>query len=237
MRNFFSGLKLGRVFVALLVAGVSSQVMGADRIAKAVFIEPPKGAPEKVFFVALEKDAIEVPLPRRNFSPDVKLPKGDLVYAILPRPLGEEEPIPKGAPTVKIPSDWSRCYLLFNFDKDNKVFPLEVLAIDGSLNKFPPGDSRFVNLSQAWVKGKFGDKPIAISPGKIKNVEAPIKEFGPFYVALDYMEKGDEKSTPLERTNWQHNPRSRQVVLITKAAGSRYPTISALQDRVKVVEE
>lgn len=236
MMKILSGLRQGPLLLALVIAGVSSQAFGADRIAKAVFIEPPKGAPDVVYFVAPEKEAIEVALPSRTFSPDVELPAGDLVFAVLPRALGEGDAIPEGAPMVKIPKAWSRCYLLFTFQKDNKVFPIKVHPIDGSLNEFPPGQSRIVNLSPAMVRGKFGDEVVQVRPGGIENLEAPMKDFGAYPVAIDFLMKGDKKSQPLTRTSWQHNPRSRQVVLVTKPAGVKYPRIRALQDRVKVEE-
>lgn len=234
MSHFSREFRQGWLLIAILLAGLSSQAFGADRIAKAVFVDPPKNAPEKVYLVAPEQAAIEVPLISRRFSPDITLPKGDLVFAVLPRPLAEGEVIPKGAPTVKIPENWSRCYLLFIVQKTNKVFPLEVIPIDGSLNSFPIGHSRIVNLSLAMVKGKFGAELVAISPGKIENLDPPIKEFGHYPVVVDFMMKGDKASQPLARTTWQHNPKSRQVVLITKPGGVKYPRFKVLQDRVKV---
>ncbi|MFC7337241.1 hypothetical protein ACFQY0_08640 [Haloferula chungangensis] len=231
MMNVFSGLKYTALFFALMLVSVSSQSFGADRIAKAVFIDPPKGAPEKVFLVAPEEDAVEVPLQSRAFSADLALPKGDLVLAILPRPLAEGEAVPKGAPTVRIPEGWSRCYLLFTVDTKNKVFPLKAIPIDGSLNNFPVGHSRIVNLSLAMVKGKFGEDIITIPPGKIENLKPQMKDIGAYPVMVDFMMKGDPKPQPLARTNWQHNPLSRQVVLITKPTGVKYPQFKVFQDR------
>jgi len=236
MTNFYSRLKHGCVLIALVIACSSDHAWGADRIAKSVFIEPPKGAPETVYFVAPETEAVEIALPSRTFSPDVILPAGDLVFAVLPRTLAEGEAIPKGAPMVKIPKSWSRVYLLFKVQKENKVFPIEVIPIDGSLGKFQAGHSRIVNLSPAMVKGKFGDEIVSIMPGRIEDLKPPINELGPFPVMIDFMMKGDKKSKPLTRTNWQHDPMSRQVVLITKPAGVKYPRVRALQDRIKPEE-
>ena len=207
---------------------------GADRIAKAVFIEAPQDAPEKVYFAAPNQPGIEVALPTRNFSPDIELPAGNLTYAVLPRPLAEGEAIPKGAPLVKIPEAWSRCYLLFLFHSENKFLPIKVIPIDGSAKNFPLGDSRIVNLSKAMVMGKFGENVVRIRPGKIEDLKAPIKKFGPYLVAIDFLMKGDEKSTALSRTTWQHDPLSRKVVLITEPEGVKFPRLRTLQDRVKV---
>lgn len=217
--------------------GLPGEASAADRIAKAFFVDPPSVAPEKVFLVAPEQPAIEIPLPSRVWSQDIILPKGDLVFAVLPRVLAEDEVIPKEAPKVRIPAGWSRCYLLFTVETSNKFFPLKVTPINGSSDTFPIGDSRIVNLSHAMVKGKFGKQIVTISPGTIENLDPPIKEYGAYPVVVYFMMRGDKAPQPLARTNWQHNPQSRQVVLITKPDGVKYPRFRVLQDRVPVEEE
>ena len=226
--NFFRNLLRSLFFVVIFPV-----TLVAERTAKSVFIEAPGDAPKKVFLVALEEDAIEVPLPTRAFSPEIELPNGDLVFAVLPRPLAEDEEIPAEAPKVRIPKDWTHCYLLFTFEKTNKVFPVKVIVIDGSANEFPLGHTRIVNLSEARVRGKFGEQILNIEPKKIKTLEPQRKDRGAFPVAIDYLEKGAEKSRPLTRTNWQHDPRSRKVLLITKPAGVKFPRIRGIQDRVR----
>ena len=216
-------------FVSLGASGAE------DRIAKAVFIDPPKDAPRKVYFVALEEESVEVELPRRNFSDEIILPAGDLVYAVLPRELAEGESIPAGVPKVKINKNWDRVYLLFVFDKSKK-FPLKVTPIDGSASKFPAGHTRIVNLSQAKIRGKFGNKELDLAPNTIKNLEPVLNKLGHYPVALNYLEKGEKKSKPLSRTTWQHDPKSRQVILISKPAGARFPQVKSLTDRVVVAQ-
>lgn len=219
-----------------MLLGICGHLTAADRVAKAVFIEPPNGAPDEVYLVAPEQSVIKASLPSRTFSPDIVLPKGDLVLAVLPKPLGEDEGIPAGAPTIEIPKTWSRVYLLFIHDRENKVFPLKVVPIDGSKNQFPAGDTRIVNLSAAMVRGQFGDKVVGVRPGKVGDLDAPINEFGPYPVSIDFMMKGDTKPSPLARTTWQHDPDSRQVVLITDPDGGKRLRIRALSDRVRVAD-
>ena len=174
-----TGPNFSKVLLASLLFVALGPASAADRIAKAIFVEPPKDAPEKVFLISADKTGVAIELPSRNFSPDAILPKGDLVLAVLPRLLGEDEEIPKGAPVVRIPKEWSRTYLIFSFSKDNKVFPVEILPVDGSLNKFPLGESRIVNFSKANIKGQFGDKSVVVRSNQVVDLEAPRRDFGP----------------------------------------------------------
>lgn len=210
---------------------------GADRIAKAIFVEPPEDSPEKIYLISAEKNSIEVALPSRNFSPDIVLPQGDLVLAILPRLLSEDEQIPKGAPMVRIPKEWSRTYLIFAFTKDNKVFPMEALPVNGSSSVFPLGHTRIVNLSSAMVQGLFGEKVITIKPRAVEAMAPPREDFGSYPVKIDYLMKGDEKPSSLARTKWLHNPQARQIMLITKPATMNRPRIRGIEDYVSVVQQ
>ena len=207
-----------------------------DRVAKAVFIDPPNDAPRRVFLVAPEKDAIEVELPRRNLSEDIIIPAGDLVYAILPEKLEEGETVPAGMPVLKISSEWSRTYLIFEFDKKAKKFPIKVKAIDGSAGKFPAGHTRLINLTEARIHGKFGSKEVSLLPDQVKNLGPVVQGRGDFPVLIRCLEKGAEKPKTLKDTRWQHDPRSRQLVFISEPAGARIPTIRCLSDIEKITQ-
>ena len=234
--NFPLTAKLFRVISITLVASLS-QALGADRIAKAVFIEPPKGSPKTVYLITPDKGAIEVPLTSRNFSPAIELPPGDLVLPVLPRPLAEEEAVPKGAPTVKIPSTWGRTYLVFSFDKKNKVFPLKIVPINGSNSEFPLGHSRIINFSDALIAGKFNDKEVGVRPNEVKNISPPLNKVGDYQIEVRFLKKGEKEWAPLLQTAWLHNPAARQIIFVTSPATSRYPRVRALEDRGEIKEE
>ena len=225
-----------RVFLAISFFASLGLATAADRIAKAIFVEPPKDAPEKVFLISADKTGIEIELPSRNLSPDIVLPKGDLVLAVLPRMLSEDEEIPKGAPIIRIPKAWSRTYLVFAFSKANKVFPIEVLPVNGSVSQFPLGHSRIINFTPAMVKGQFGENIITVGPNKVEDMAPPRRDFGAYPVNVDYIMKGDEKPTSLMRSRWQHDPQSRQLLLITMSPTAKYPRIRGIQDKIPVQE-
>jgi hypothetical protein len=138
---------------------------------KAIFGGPPDGVPEKaVLFTGAKSDEIE--LPKRNLSPEVKLPEGDLVVAVLAEKPNQPE-IPPEAPKFKIPGTWTDCILLFFHDPKNKVFPVKVIPVNASAPDFPLGNTVMFNVSTATVMAKFGDQIVKVAPGTSASVKPP----------------------------------------------------------------
>ena len=207
------------------------------REARTFFVQPPKKAPEKVFLINT-KTAIEVTLPSRNLSPEVDLPKGELVFAILSKPLEEGQELPKAAPRVKIPETWSRCYLLFSYDKSNKFFPLKAVAINASGADFPKGSSRMINAtSEATVAARFGKEKVELKPGKAATVKAPRTGAGAFEVEIFSKKPDSERRSILCQSKWVHEPESRQLILAVDVPGQKKPRVFSLSDVIQKKEK
>lgn len=208
----------------------------SGREIRAVFLSPPKNAPKKAYLFSPGK-VLEVELPRRNFSPEVKLSAGELTFAVLSSPPVEGQEIPQSAPLIKIPEDWSRCYLIFVSDAKNQVFPARVLPINASESRFPLGHSRIINASNATVAGDFGGELVKIAPGKIETIKPPklmSDSEGAYRVKIDCLMKGEEEPFALSRTSWRHDPNSRQILFVVnppKGKG-KWPKIWGVTDRI-----
>lgn len=199
------------------------------REARSIFVQPPQGAPEKAYLVT-NTQSIQVDLPTRNFSSEVSLPAGDLTFAVLPKPLEQGQEIPENAPIVRVPKEWSRCYLLFVVDKKNEFFPVRVLPINASGNGFPEGHYQMLNASNATIRARFGKQVVVVKPGKISLVEPPINEFGSYPIRVDCLKPGEKEPSVICQSMWQHDPSARQLVLVTTSPTRSLPRIWALTD-------
>ena len=202
----------------------------AAREVRAIFIQLGQVVPEKAFLHDGKK-GFEVELPQRNFSPEASAPDGDLELACLQGEPAAGQPIPAGAPRVKIPKEWKRCLLLFFPDPKNPVFPARIIAVNASDEEFKPGESLLFNVSQATVRGKFGDKVVKASPGEKVVIPPPINRKGDFLVAIDSAMPGDKEPTPICRTTWRHEPEARQVLFVTPEPGMAIPRVWGILDR------
>lgn len=207
----------------------------ATRSVRAIFLGRPDGALEKVFL----QDAshvFEINLPGRNLSPEVSLPGGDLALAVLTDPLAPGSEVPSGTPVVKIPETWSRCILLFLPDPEAKPLSMRVIAINASQPKFPLGSTVIYNLSSARLLAKFGDKTARAEPGGNTTVAAPAAGFTSYPVAIDCLPAGEDKPRAITRTEWQHDPESRQILFVVPRENSVVPRVWGVLDRPTAVE-
>ena len=94
----------------------------AARKVRAIFIQPAGEALEKaVLFTGTEYAEIE--LPQRNFSPEVDLPAGELLVAILPKQLDAGAEVPAEAPKIKIPGLGAAASCCFSQTRTTRCFP------------------------------------------------------------------------------------------------------------------
>jgi hypothetical protein len=200
------------------------------RKVRAIFIQPPGNAPDKAILFTGKK-SLEVALPTRNLSPEVSLPKGDLVITILGKIPTDKDKIPKAAQRVKIPKDWQRCILLFFPNPKNKLFPAKVIAVNASRTNFPKGDTLIYNVSTATLIAEFGKQRVRVKPKKTGLVKAPMKKFGSYPVAIDCILNGEKKRSTICRTNWQHDPQARQILFVVPAPGYKVPRVWGILDR------
>ena len=207
----------------------------AARKVRAIFISSGGSAVENaVLYTGLQ--CAEIQLPQRNFSPEVDLPEGELLVAILPKPLGAGEQVPAAAPKLKIPATWSRCIFLFFADPANPFFPVRVIPVNASPTEFPKGHTLIYNVSNATIRGKFGEESVLVRPGNSASFKPPIQRLGDYSVAIDCLLPGETKATSICRSSWQHDPTARQVLFITPAPGFKIPRVWGILDRENETE-
>lgn len=205
--------------------------MAKERSLRAVFFKRPPDMPETAV-LHHQTASVEVNLPPMNLSEPVAIPAGDQVFAILPQALQPGDPIPPGAPKVIVPAAWQQVFLLFFPDPSNKVFPVRVLPVDASLNKFKPGDLLCFNLSTAEIAGTLGEAKFRIASGKSAIVKTSRTELGDYPVAIDFLLPGEARSSPLCRTTWRHDTEIRQLLFIVNANDRPAPRIWAIFETV-----
>jgi hypothetical protein len=212
---------------SLLLAAMT--LPAAARKARAIFVQPTGESVEKaVLFSGTEY--VEIELPRRNFSPEVELPAGDLVLAVLPGRLAADAPVPAGAQKITVPAAWSRCLLVVIPDPSNNVFPARVIPVNASADVFPKGETRIYNLSKAAIRGNFGGQNVKIMPGQAGTIKPPISAFGSYPVEIDCAFPGDATPTSICRSTWQHDPEARQILFVTHSPGHRIPRAWGILD-------
>lgn len=216
-------LTLGCLFVFTLSASAARKV-------RAILIPPADGTLQKATLFISGK-ATEIELPQRNFSPEIELPDGDLLVAILSKVPGPGEVVPTAAPTVSIPAAWERCILLFFPDPSNTVFPARVIPVNATTGGFPNGHTLIYNVSTAVIIGKFGEESITINPGKNAFLKPQVADYADYPVAIDCVFPGDTKPTSICRSSWQHYPDARQFLFITPAPGFKIPRAWGVLDR------
>jgi hypothetical protein len=201
----------------------------AARKARAIFIEAPADAAEKaILFTGTQGIGIE--LPQRNFSPEVNLPDGELTLAVLAKLPAKDEVVDPQAPLIHIPAAWSRCLILLFPDSNNRVFPVRAVPFNASIEQFPIGHILVFNVSRAMVTLKLGEQEARVKPGQSVAIKPPVATSGDYPVAIDCAFPGDKEVTPLCRSTWSHDPRCRQILLVTPEQGRPVPRVWGIQD-------
>ncbi|MEI6655285.1 MAG: hypothetical protein WCP45_10985 [Verrucomicrobiota bacterium] len=216
--------------LALVCLLFISLPVSAARHVRAIFILAPDQTVEKAVLCGGGLQ-IEIELPRRNLSPAMEVPSGDLLLAVLPKALAAGQQVPDGVPTVKIPEAWTRCLLLFFPDPANKLFPVRVMPVNASMADFPKGHTLIYNVSQASIRAKFGDRLVTVRSGACGMLKPPISKFGDYPVAIDCTFGGDPKPTAICRSSWQNDPDARQILFVTDMPGNKVPRVWGILDR------
>ncbi len=218
-----------RLFILLCGSLSLSLPCEAARKARAIFIQPPGGAPGKaVLFSSTRSEEIE--LPARNLSPEIQLPAGDLSLAVLTHKPAAGEAINPNSPLVKIPEAWDRCILLFFPDPENKAFPAKVIPVNASKSDFQLGETLIYNVTPATVLARFADRVYRIDPGKSAVIAPPLAGFGSYPVAIDCTLPGETQPTAICRSSWQHDPEARQILFVTPTPGRSIPRVWGVLD-------
>ncbi len=192
---------------------------------------PGTGASLAKAYLMAQETALEVELPQRNLSPEVKLPNGDLTLIALPSAPVAGTPIPEGAPRCTIPASWQRCILIFLGDPKNTVFPVRIIPVDASTANFPKGSTRIYNLSKTTILGQFGKERIHLESGKSKSFSAPIQDFGGYPMGIDCIPEGEKTPRAICRSFWQHDPESRQILFVVPQVDHILPRVWGVLDK------
>lgn len=204
--------------------------MSSARSLRTLFLSPQQDSPNQAFMY-LEGESTLIKLPRRNLSAEIELPNKPLSIAFLSSPLEEGEELPSGAPIVKIPAKWKRVYLLFLPDSNNTVFPAAVIPINASEEKFALGETVIFNLSDSYIKGKFGSRVLKIGPRKSKVLKAPLEESGSYRVQVACALASDSENwVPLVSSTWRYNANVRKLMFVVPHPRRKYPFFWSVDD-------
>lgn len=217
-------LPLAQIFRAVCLIALLSAVSSQGREVRTIYMPGSGAAIATAYLVNLET-TVQIEFPQRNLSPEVKIPEGDLVMAVLAAPLDAGAKIPAEAPLVSVPAAWERCIFIFLGDPGNKVFPVRVIPVDSSAAYFPKGNTLIYNLSKTTLIAKFGEKLVTAEPGKSKMFGAPIPNFGAYPVFIDYIPEGKTERRTICRSYWQHDPDARQIMFVIPQEQSETPRV------------
>jgi hypothetical protein len=216
-------------FALCLLSTLACAQQKPARSCRILFLGAPPDAPETLQLVA-GTGSQEVELPRMNFSPVYQLPGGALRLHLLPTVPDDPAAIPAGAPTATVGEAVSDFHLLVTSDPDNQVAPVRMQVIDIGGGKLRSGQQLWFNLTDKPVAGTVGSRRLAIRPKTRIKLDPPATGHDNYPVKLSFRIPGKEHVYPLCETQWLHDPRSRSVVFILDAAGSRTPRILSFPD-------
>ena len=218
-----------KLFILFIIFGVTATSLSA-RTVRAIFLQPPAGAPDKAFLFTGSKSS-EIALPSRNLSPEITIPNGELTLAILPASLPEGGEVPEGAQTMKIPEAWKRCILIFLPAPKRSVFPANVLLVNSSDANLPKGNTIIYNLTDNTVQGKFGELLLQVKPRGTATLKPPLKENGQYPVAIDCILPETQERVSAVRSNWVHYQDARQILFVIPNPDRKIPRIWGVLDR------
>lgn len=223
-------MKLASFLVAALLTTLTTDAEeAAKHTCRILFLEGPDSAPESLFLFD-GASALEVELPRMNFSMVYELRPGDLNLTLLPKPPVDPENLPAGAPNVKVPANLSDFYLLLISDPENQVAPVRMQVIDAGAERLRRGQMLWFNLTEQPVGGDVGSQRLSLKPRSQLILDAPATGHTDYPVNLSFRIPGQEAVYPLCETKWLHDPRSRTVAFVFSKPGIRTPRVLVFPD-------
>ncbi|BDS05909.1 hypothetical protein NT6N_09490 [Oceaniferula spumae] len=198
----------------------------ADRPVRILYFQSPADSPEEAYLYAGPKMIGQTELPRYNFSKTFEIPnaKNKIRLTFLPKPLEEGQKIPRGAPSVIIPTQWQKVLLLVSENKNNSTMPIKVTAINASNNVFGPGSIYMMNLSQLRIGGTIGDQKIDLQPRTVKIVKNPSNTNGVYPTKLYSVHKPGDTPQRFIRQMWGHDNQERKVLFILPKPAPQHAT-------------
>ena len=219
--------KMGRIYnifmvlTCLFTAVCEGQVRkkekqgeGEGRPVRMMYFMAPAGAPEEAYVYAGTEEVGQVVLNRTNFSKTFYISKGAVKLSFFSKSMDVEQPFPTSAPSVVVPEEWQKVLLLVFLDKENKVIPIRVKAINAGDDKFGPGSIYFLNFSNVYVSGMVGERKLSLKPKSETILKNPMNENGVYPAKLDAMVKGEKKPRRFIRQMWSNSDKIRNVLFI-----------------------
>lgn len=197
---------------------------------------------QKEFFYLDKGKAEPLPLPSRNLSEPLEHDSS------LPILIGQPDPAAQDGFKIhaKIQPDKTRkdTLLIFIPKPEDKEFPYQVFAFDGSEDQFKPGSLLMINLSKTQVGGTIGGSKVLIKPLSFERLPAPkeINKDNNYFVTLSTLD--GQHSRPLCKTYWPHKKKIRRLIFVfndpsrnsTRLMGVPYP-VPPKEDKQKQAQQ
>jgi len=168
----------------------------------------------------------EIKLPKRNFTPRIPIPTGDLSLSLVAALPAEGTPPPTGAPKIRIPADWQRVIVVLIAAPSNPVFPVRPLVLNENQKGYQKGDILACNFSQTQIIANLGKNSTAIKPGQRLILTPPDSDGRIYHTTIDRIEEG--KTLPLFSGKWRKYDDRKQILFITPSHRPGRPRISSL---------
>jgi hypothetical protein len=176
-------------------------------------------------------EQVEVELPRMNLSKRYEcVVERELVLGNIRTIDGKPEVEPLAR--AEFPAgDLQEAVLLFLPAPAGSKLPFHVTVFNFDRRSLAGGETLFVNLSDQEIAGLFGDRQLALSPGKVAKLEAikKVDEQGRYYVNL--RSKTDGQWRPLCKSWWRADPEARKLALIFREPDTRRLRVFSFPDR------
>lgn len=214
----------------------TAQDKSAKRTCRIVFLNPPPGAPSKLFLFD-GASTQEVELPKMNFSDVYQIATGNVNLRLLAAPVEKAEQIPEGAPLGKVAEGIEDFYIVASADVTNKVVPVKIQIIDAGSQKFRKGQMMWYNLTPYPIGGQIGSQQLALKSQSRAIIDAPATKDEPYDVNLSYTLPNDKNFHSICQTKWVHDTRSRKVLFVYGGANNSIPDFVGFSDFRPPVEK
>lgn len=112
-----------------------------------------------------------------------------------------------------------RMLFVIELAQQSAGLPLTIFGMDDSLDKFPPGTFKFLNLFKSALQVQFGGQTTPLPPGEVRVVKSNVPELGGF---LPFM-LGDAQGKIIFQTRLFGQPAGRELVFIGPPAKPNGP--------------
>jgi len=187
-------------------------------------LNPTTDTPREAFLVQ-DRFVTPVDIPKRNFSPKVTIPAGDLSLSLVAKLPPKGEPIPSNAPKIQIPADWQAVIVILLADDSNDIFPVRPLVLNADRSGFSDGKILACNFSKTPIISHLEDRSTNVYPGKFSILNPPKGE-GTYGVTIERLI--ENKPLPLFSGKWRSYSDRKQILFITPSNRPGKPRVKSL---------